>query len=113
MTSTLLSTCTRAGSRLTSSTRSGRRRTEIVHAAYLEVVERAVLDDFAAGHHDRGDHDRPPSTRGRSKAEQIEVSLLRLYQRHGRPCRRRRAVRALRGVMRDELGIEPPPLESL
>ena len=51
---------------------------------------------------------RPASARGRSDAEQIEVCSASPLQGDRGACGGCRAVRALRHVIRDELGIEPP-----
>ena len=36
----------------------GRRVPDSLHAAYLEIVERSVLDDLTSGHYDRGNRRR-------------------------------------------------------
>ena len=46
-------------------------------------------------------------------AEQVEVSLLRLYRASGAHAAAAEQYGHYAAVMRDQLGIEPPPLESL
>ena len=84
-----------------------------LHAAYLEIVERSVLDDLNAGHHDRGIRIARRALDVDPSAEQIEVSLLRLYRLSGAHSAAAEQYGHYATVMRDELGIEPPPLDSL
>ncbi len=84
-----------------------------LHASFLEVVERAVTGDIETGHFERGINlarrvlDIDPG------AEQVEVSLLRLYRASGAHAAAAEQYGHYAGVMREQLGIEPPPLESL
>jgi DNA-binding SARP family transcriptional activator len=84
-----------------------------LHASFLEVVERAVMSDIETGHFDRGIRvarqvlDIDPS------AEQVEVSLLRLYRATGAHAAAAEQYGHYAAVMRDQLGVEPLPLESL
>jgi DNA-binding SARP family transcriptional activator len=84
-----------------------------LHAAYLEIVERSVLDDLTAGHHDRGIRIARRALDVDPSAEQIEVSLLRLYRLSGAHSAAAEQYGHYASVMRDELGMEPPPLDSL
>ncbi len=84
-----------------------------LHAAYLEIVERSVLDDFTAGHYDRGIRIARRALDVDGSAEQIEVSLLRLYRVSGAHSAAAEQYAHYAGVMRDELGVEPPPLDAL
>ncbi len=84
-----------------------------LHAAYLEVVERSVLDDFGTGHHDRGIRFARSALDIDSTAENIEVSLLRLYLVTGAHAAAAEQYAHYATVMREELGVEPPSLESL
>jgi ATP/maltotriose-dependent transcriptional regulator MalT/DNA-binding SARP family transcriptional activator len=84
-----------------------------LHASFLEIVERAVTGDIETGHFERGINlarrvlDIDPA------AEQIEVSLLRLYRASGAHAAAAEQYEHYAGVMRDQLGLEPPPLDSL
>ena len=86
---------------------------DTLHAAYLEIVERAVVDDIAAGHFDRAIRvarrvlDVDPS------ADQIEVALLRLYRSTGAHAAAAEQYAHYAEYVRNELGAEPPTLESL
>jgi DNA-binding SARP family transcriptional activator/tetratricopeptide (TPR) repeat protein len=84
-----------------------------LHAAYLEIVERSVLDDFRSGHYDRGIRIARRALDVDPSAEQIEVCLLRLYRVTGAHAAAAEQYAHYANVMRDELGLEPPPLEAL
>ena len=84
-----------------------------LHASYLEIVERALNADIETGHFDRGISlarrvlDIDPA------AEHVEVSLLRLYRASGAHAAAAEQYAHYANAMRDQLGVEPPPLESL
>lgn len=84
-----------------------------LHAAYLEIVERSILDDFSAGHYDRGIRIARRALDVEPSAEQIEVSLLRLYRVSGAHAAAAEQYAHYANVMRQELGIDPPPLDDL
>ena len=84
-----------------------------LHAAYLEIVERSVLDDLTAGHYHRGIRIARRALDVDGSAEQIEVSLLRLYRVSGAHAAAAEQYAHYATVMREELGIEPPPLDAL
>ena len=84
-----------------------------LHAAYLEIVERAVLTTLRLGHYDRGIRVARRALDVDGSAEQIEVSLLRLYRVSGAHAAAAEQYAHYASFMRDELGLEPPPLEAL
>ena len=84
-----------------------------LHATYLEIVERSVLDDFTSGHYDRGIRIARRALDVDETAEQIEVSLLRLYRVSGAHAAAAEQYSHYATFMRDELGVEPPSLDSL
>jgi DNA-binding SARP family transcriptional activator len=84
-----------------------------LHATYLEIVERSVLDDFTSGHYDRGITIARRALEVDPSAEQIEVCLLRLYRVTGAHSAAAEQYAHYAAVMRDELGVEPPPLETI
>ena len=83
-----------------------------LHASYLEIVERAVNDDIETGHFDRGISlarrvlDIDPT------AEHVEVSLLRLYRASGAHAAAAEQYSHYASTIREQLGVEPPPLDS-
>ncbi len=84
-----------------------------LHASFLEIVERALTDDLETGHFDRGIAlarrvlDVDPS------AEHVEVSLLRLYRASGAHAAAAEQYSHYASAIREQLGVEPPALESL
>jgi LuxR family maltose regulon positive regulatory protein len=86
---------------------------EMVHAAYLEVIERSLLEDMTTGHHERAIAVARRALEADPGSDQIEVSLLRLYKSIGAHSAAAEQYAHYSSVMRDELGIDPPPLESL
>ncbi len=84
-----------------------------LHATYLEIVERSVLDDFRSGHYDRGITIARRALEVDPSAEQIEACLLRLYRVTGAHAAAAEQYAHYAAVMREEVGVEPPPLETL
>ena len=86
---------------------------ENLHARYLEVLERAVRADIEAGHVDRAIQlsrrllDVDPS------ADEVERTLLRLYQAVGAHRAAAEQYAHYSTALRRDLGIEPPPLEDV
>ena len=84
-----------------------------LHASFLEIVERARHERHRDGHFERGIRlarrvlDIDPT------AEQVEVSLLRLYRASGAHAAAAEQYGHYADVMREQLGVEPPPLEAL
>lgn len=84
-----------------------------MHAAYLEIIEKAVSTDT-----NNGDFDRAIGLARRAididpEAEQVELSLLTLYRRTGAHAAAAEQYIHYAAVLRNDLGIDPPPLESL
>jgi two-component SAPR family response regulator len=86
---------------------------EWLHAAYLEVVERSVNADIETGHFDRGIKVARRVLDIDPAAEHVEVSLLRLYRASGAHAAAAEQYAHYATNMREQLGLEPPPLESL
>jgi len=84
-----------------------------LHATYLEIVERSVLDDLTTGHYDRGISVARRALEVDPSAEQIEVCLLRLYRVTGAHAAAAEQYAHYANVMREEVGIDPPPLDAL
>jgi DNA-binding SARP family transcriptional activator len=84
-----------------------------LHAAYLEIIEKAVLADTNAGAFDRAIGLARRAIEVDPDAEQIELSLLKLYRRTGAHAAAAEQYAHYAAVLRNDLGIEPPPLESL
>jgi two-component SAPR family response regulator len=86
---------------------------EWLHASYLEIVERAVTSDLETGHHSRGINLARRVLEVDPNAEQVELSLLKLYRATGAHAAAAEQYTHYASAMRDQLGLEPPALESL
>jgi two-component SAPR family response regulator len=84
-----------------------------LHASFLEVIERSLMSDIESGHFERGISVARRALDVDPTAEEVEVSLLRLYRASGAHAAAAEQYGHYAAVMRDQLGIEPPPLESL
>jgi DNA-binding SARP family transcriptional activator len=84
-----------------------------LHASFLEIVERAVADDTESGHFDRGINLARRALDVDSSAEHVEVSLLRLYRASGAHAAAAEQYSHYAMTVRDQLGVEPPPLDSI
>jgi DNA-binding SARP family transcriptional activator len=84
-----------------------------LHASYLRIVERAVSEDTLSGHFDRGIALARRALQLAPDAEQLELSLLRLYKLSGSHAAAAEQYAHYAAVLRNELGLEPPSLESL
>ncbi len=84
-----------------------------LHASYLQVVEQAVASDLGSGHFDRGIRIARRALEVDASAESVEVSLLRLYRASGAHAAAAEQYTHYATRLRQELEIEPPPLESL
>jgi DNA-binding SARP family transcriptional activator len=84
-----------------------------IHAEYLEIVERSLIDDVSTGHHDRAIKIARRALDVDPRSDRVEESLLRLYKAAGAHSAAAEQYSHYSGVLRDELGIESPPLESL
>ncbi len=84
-----------------------------LHAAYLEVIERAVTADTNAGAFDRAIALARRAVEVDPDAEHVELSLLKLYRRTGAHAAAAEQYSHYAAKLKDELGIDAPPLESL
>lgn len=84
-----------------------------LHASYLDRIERAVTHDTRIGEFDRALSLARQALRADPDADQIELCLLRLYRRTGANAAAAEQYAHYASVLRDQLGIEPPPFESL
>ena len=84
-----------------------------LHAAYLEIVERAVVSDLETGHFDRGITVARRVLDVDPNAENVELSLLRLYRASGAHNAAAEQYAHYAASLRELMGIEPPPLNSL
>jgi DNA-binding SARP family transcriptional activator len=86
---------------------------DTLHASFLDRIERSVVADTKAGAFDRALSVAQLALQADPDAEQIELCLLRLYRRTGAHAAAAEQYLHYASVMREQLGIEPPPLESI
>jgi ATP/maltotriose-dependent transcriptional regulator MalT/DNA-binding SARP family transcriptional activator len=86
---------------------------DALHASFLDRIERALTADTRAGAFDRALAVAQMALQADPDAEQIELCLLRLYRRMGAGAAAAEQYTHYAGVMREQLGVEPPPLESI
>ena len=84
-----------------------------MHAAYLEIIEKAVIADTNGGSFDRAIGLARRAIEVDPDAEEIELSLLKLYRRTGAHAAAAEQYAHYAAMLRNDLGLEPPPLESL
>ncbi len=84
-----------------------------LHSTYLQIIEKAVVSDTASGHFERGIGLARRALDLTPEADQIELSLLRLYRLNGSHSAAAEQYAHYAAVVRDALGVEPPSLESL
>jgi DNA-binding SARP family transcriptional activator len=86
---------------------------ESLHVAYLQTIERAVTHDIESGHYDRGIRLARRALEIDPNLESLELSLVRLYRVTGAHAAAAEQYAHYAAYVRDELGLEPPPLASL
>ena len=86
---------------------------DTLHASFLDRIERALVTDTQSGHFDRALTIAQLALQADPDAEQIELCLLRLYRRTGANAAAAEQYAHYASVMREQLGLEPPPLESI
>ena len=86
---------------------------DTLHAGVLDRIERAVVADTKAGAFDRALAVAQLALQTDPEAEQIELCLLRLYRRMGAHAAAAEQYAHYAAVMREQLGVEPPPLDSI
>jgi DNA-binding SARP family transcriptional activator len=86
---------------------------DTLHAAVLGSVELAVNKSMERGDHDRAIDLAHSVLSLDPTADSIELTLLRAYKAGGRPAAAAEQYAHYSSVLRDQLGIEPPPFGDL
>jgi LuxR family maltose regulon positive regulatory protein len=86
---------------------------DTLHASFLDRMERAVREDTNAGAYDRALRLTQLALVADPEAEQLELCLLRLYRRTGASAAAAEQYSHYAAMMREQLGLEPPPLELI
>jgi DNA-binding SARP family transcriptional activator len=84
-----------------------------LHAAYLQIMETAVTRDTAAGAFDRAIGLARRALTADPDADQIEVSLLRLYRLSGAHSAAAEQYAHYANALKREIGVEAPPIEMV
>jgi DNA-binding SARP family transcriptional activator len=84
-----------------------------LHVAYLEVVEAAVTRDMATGHEDRAIDLARRALDVDPSVESLELALVRLYRTTGAHAAAAEQYAHYAAVLRNELGLDAPPLSSI
>jgi ATP/maltotriose-dependent transcriptional regulator MalT/DNA-binding SARP family transcriptional activator len=86
---------------------------DALHVAYLHVIEGAVTRDIESGHFDRGIRLARRALDIDPDLENLQLSLLRLYRATGAHSAAAEQYAHYSAYLRNELGVEPPPLTAL
>jgi DNA-binding SARP family transcriptional activator len=84
-----------------------------LHVGYLQVVEAAVTRDMATGHHERAIELARRALDLDPGVESLELALLRLYSATGAHAAAAEQYAHYSAVLKEELGVDPPPLASI
>ncbi len=84
-----------------------------LHAAFLEIVEAAIRLDTNSGEFRRAIAIARRAVDVDPEAEHLELSLLRLYRLTGAHAAAAEQYGHYAAVLRDELGVDPPPLDTV
>ena len=86
---------------------------ETLHSSYLDRIERALELDVKAGAFERAVAIAQLALQADPDAEEIELRLLRLYRVTGAHAAAAELYAHYSTTLREQLGVEPPPLESI
>jgi DNA-binding SARP family transcriptional activator len=86
---------------------------EHLHASYLQVIESAVNRDLETGHYERGVRLARRALVVDPDSDGLELSLLRLYRAMGAHSAAAEQYAHYSAYLRDELGVDPPPLSAI
>jgi ATP/maltotriose-dependent transcriptional regulator MalT/DNA-binding SARP family transcriptional activator len=86
---------------------------ETLHASFLDRIERSIVEDMRIGMFERAIALAQEALMADPDADQIELQLLRLYRITGAHGAAAEQYAHYASVMREQLGIEPPSLETI
>ncbi len=86
---------------------------ESLHAQYLEVMERAIASSTAAGRFGDAMELSRCVLETDPSLDEIEAGLVKMYRLLGAHAAAAEQYQHYTSVVREELGIEPPPLDQL
>ena len=83
------------------------------HVGYLRLVESAVTRDLETGHFARGIQLACRALEVEPEQENLELCLLRMYRATGAHSAAAEQYAHYATYLREEMGVEPPPLSAL
>ena len=86
---------------------------EALHAGYLATIEGAVRIALAGGEPDRAIALARRALEIDPGAEPLERELLRAYRLVGSPAAAAEQYGHYAAMLRDDLGVDPPPLDAI
>jgi DNA-binding SARP family transcriptional activator len=86
---------------------------ESLHVAYLHVIESSIQDDIRSGHYMRGVEAARRALELDPGLDALELSLLRLLKNAGAHSAAAEQYGRYAHLLREELGIDPPPLDAI
>jgi ATP/maltotriose-dependent transcriptional regulator MalT/DNA-binding SARP family transcriptional activator len=86
---------------------------ESLHVGYLHVVESSIRDDMNTGHFQRGIELARRALEMDPGLDALELSLLRLLKSSGAHSAAAEQYGRYANLLREELGVDPPPLETI
>jgi DNA-binding SARP family transcriptional activator len=84
-----------------------------LHKSFLEVVERSIKLDTRVGQYGRAIRTAQRTLEADPDAEQIELSLVRLYRLTGAHLAAAEQYAHYSALLRNTLGVDAPPLETI
>ena len=84
-----------------------------LQSSFLQVIEQSLMSDTESGHFERGIILARQALEACPEADNVELSLLRLYKLSGSHAAASEQYAHYSGWVRETLGIEPPTLDSL
>jgi DNA-binding SARP family transcriptional activator len=86
---------------------------ESLHVAYLHVIESSIRDDIKSGHFERGVAVARRALERDPGLDSLELSLLRLLKNAGAHSAAAEQYGRYAHLLREEMGVDPPPLEAI
>jgi len=86
---------------------------ESLHASYLDRIERGLEMDMKVAAYDRALSIAQLAMQADPEADDIELCLLRLYRLTGAHAAAAEQYVHYSALLREQLGVDPPPLESI
>jgi ATP/maltotriose-dependent transcriptional regulator MalT/DNA-binding SARP family transcriptional activator len=86
---------------------------ESLHVAYLHVIESSIRDDIRTGHFERGVEVARRALELDPGLDSLALSLLRLLKVAGAHSAAAEQYGRYAHLVRDELGLDPPPLDAI